>query len=107
MATEIEIQKCTFDELLQNDEFKNAFFELKEILGKINPTCETIKELIMSPEIVAFFRSKNILQEFLEYFKKEALNFDPATRTFEEGFQMGLCIGQDFVMKKRVRKEVH
>ena len=60
----------------------------------------------MSPEIVAFFKAKNIPHEFLGYFKKEALNFDPAPRTFEEGFQMGLRIGRDFVMKKELEKKL-
>ena len=55
--------------MVQNDKFKNDFFELKEILGKINPTCETIEELIMSPEIAAFFKAKNIPHEFLECIK--------------------------------------
>ena len=64
MTTEIEIQKCTFHELVQNDEFKNYFFELKEILGKINPTCETIEELIMSPKIAAFLRPKTFHTNF-------------------------------------------
>ena len=99
MPTESEIQKCKkilFDEVGQNDELENYFVELLEILKKIGPTCKTIDEITMSPEIVAFFRSKNISQEFLEYFKKEALNFDPAPRTFEEGFQMGHRIGREF-----------
>ena len=51
----------------------------------------------MSPEIVAFFKAKNIPHEFLGYFKKEALNFDPAPLTFEEGFKMGLRLGRDFL----------
>ena len=107
MATEIEIQKCTFDELVQNDEFKNYFFELKEILGKINPTCETIEELIMSPKIAAFFKAKNIPHEFLEFIRKEVLNLslDPSL-TFEEAFAMGDRIGRDFVMKKELEKKL-
>ena len=55
----------------------------------------------MSPEIVAFFKAKNIPHEFLGYFKKEALNFDPAPLTFEEGFKMGLCLGREFYVFKK------
>ena len=110
MATEIEIQKCTkifFDELEQNDELKNSFVELFGILEKISLTCETIEELMMSPEIVAFSKAKNIPHEFLEYIRKEALNFSPAPRTFEEAFVMGQRIGRDFfVLKKELEKKL-
>ena len=94
-------------ELEQNDEFKNDFFELLEILEKIKPTCETIDEITMSPEIVAFSKAKNIPHEFLEYIRKEALNFSPAPRTFEEAFVMGQRIGRDFfVLKKELEKKL-
>ena len=108
MATESEIQKCKkifFDEVGQNDELENTFDELLEIVKKIKPTCnsfsEAIDEITMSPEIVAFFKAKNIPHEFLGYFKKEALNFDPAPLTFEEGFKMGLCLGREFYVFKK------
>ena len=94
-------------ELEQNDEFKNDFFELLEILEKIKPTCETIDEITMSPEIVAFSKAKNIPHEFLEYIRKEALNFSPAPRTFDEAFVMGQRIGRDFfVLKKELEKKL-
>ena len=103
MPTESEIQKCKkilFDEVGQNDEWENAFDELWEILKKIKPTCnslsEAIDEFTMSPEIVAFIKAKNIPQELLGYFKKEAVNFDPAPRTCEESFKMGLRLGREF-----------
>ena len=106
MPTESEIQKCKkilFDEVGQNDELVNAFDEILEILKKIKPTCnslsEAIDEITMSPEIVAFIKAKNIPQEILGYFKKEALNFGPAPRTFEEGFKMGLRLGQEFSLE--------
>ena len=104
MATEIEIQELTkdfFDELEQNDEFKNDFVELLEILKKIGPPCKTIDEITMSPEIVAFSKAKNIPHEFLEYIRKEALNFDPATITFKEALEMGDRIGRDFFVLKK------
>ena len=81
MATEIEIQKCTFDEVEQNDELKNFLDEFFELLEKITPTCKTIDEITMSPEIVAFSKAKNIPNEYLEYIIKEALNY-PAPRSF-------------------------
>ena len=104
MATEIEIQKFTkyfFDELKQNYEFKNVLLELLEILEKITPTCETIDEIMMSPEIVAFSKAKNIPHEFLEYFKKEVLNFGPAPRTFEEEFKIVLRLRREFFVLKK------
>ena len=104
MATEIEIQEFTkyfFDELKKNYEFKNVLLELLEILEKITPTCETIDEIMMSPEIVAFSKAKNIPHEFLEYIRKEALNFDPATITFKEALEMGDRIGRDFFVLKK------
>ena len=52
----------------------------------------------MSLEIVAFLKANNIPQELLEYFKKEALNFDPAPRTIEEGLKMGLRLGLEFAV---------
>ena len=101
MATEIEIQKCEKNFL---DDLKSGF-ELLEIIKKNYPTCnsfsEGIDEITMSPEIVAFFRSKNIPHEFLEYFEKEALNFDSAPRTFEEAFEMGHRIGREFFLLKK------
>ena len=106
MATEIEIQKCTFDEVEQNDELKNFLVEFFGILEKIKPTCKTIDEITMSPEIVAFSKTKNIPHEILEYIRKETLNFDPATPTFKEALEMGQRIGRDFVLKKEFEKKL-
>ena len=96
MATKSEIQKCKkilFDEVGQNDELEKSFDEFFEIMKKIKPT-ESIDELTMSPEIVAFCKAKNIPHEILEYF---ALNFDPAVpRTCEECFKEGLSLGREF-----------
>ena len=103
MPTESEIQKSKkilFDEVGQNDELENSLDEIFEILKKIKPTCNSlsviIDEITMSPEIVAFLKAKNIPHEFFGYFRKEFLNLDPAPRTCEEGFKIGLRLGREF-----------
>ena len=95
----MDIQNCKkilHDEIGQNDELDKVFEEFLEVLNKIQPA-GSVDELSMNPQIVAFFQSKNVPIELLEYV---ALNLDPGLSTVEEGFKEGLRLGQEFGRKK-------
>ena len=89
------VKKIMHDELGQNDEIDKAIDECFEFLNKIQLT-EPLDKLPKNPEILAFFQSKNVQIELLEYI---VLNLDPGLSTLEEGFKEGLRLGREFEMK--------
>ena len=74
------VKKIMHDELGQNDEIDKAIDECFEFLNKIQLT-EPLDKLPKNPEILAFFQSKNVQIELLEYIVR---NLDPSNKTCEE-----------------------
>ena len=80
------------DEYGQNDEMDKEIYEYFDFVNK-NQIIGSFDELVKSPEIVAFLKSRNYPTELYEFI---VCNFDRSIKTCEEAVKEGIFLRNAF-----------